>query len=302
MVLPLEDFREVATPQLALGTARPHENIIRDSCTSTTIDISETIKAVRDASSWHPAWGYDIFGPPDSNGEEPEATTEVFEETLSTITGLVPDEEDDLPEDNPVVTGGKEPESPSDLTLQSKPYWRQEVFEEMTLLADDCAILRTYKYDIELQPPSRLMNRTICRDVVKQHFHIAPHPTLLDPTFPLQHVERLNMLAFIPELSLVVVASQAGRAALISLTRVPLQTPEVFFRVDLIVPFKSQEDKGLRPLAPLLGMAVSPLPLDIAGKRKLGSKAWRLILHYYDHTILTYELRKDEELNGLVVS
>jgi hypothetical protein len=64
------------------------------------------------------------------------------------------------------------------------------------------------------------------------------------------------MVQEIPELGVVVAASQKGRVAIVSLT----QAKEgMFFRVDSIVPFASQEKFGLRPLCPLLGIAVGPV-------------------------------------------
>jgi hypothetical protein len=114
----------------------------------------------------------------------------------------------------------------------------------------------------------------------------------------LRPFDRLNMLAVIPELSLVVAASQIGRAALISLTRLDDDFsnagPVVMFRLDLILPLKVHED-GHRPSVPLAGMAVAPLQTsETVGKEGLGGKRWRLLLHYVDHTILSYELFRNE--------
>ena len=69
--------------------------------------------------------------------------------------------------------------------------------------------------------------------------------------------DRLNMVQQIPELGLVIAASQKGRAAVISITESELTG--VAFRVDWIVPFESQEKYGERPLRNLLGMTVSPI-------------------------------------------
>jgi hypothetical protein len=107
------------------------------------------------------------------------------------------------------------------------------------------------------------------------------------------------MLAVIPELSLVVAASQIGRAALITLTRLgdefPSAGPVVMFRLDLILPLKMHEDKH-RPHVPLAGMAVAPLQASERVRKEEGwvDKRWRLILHYVDQTILSYELFRNE--------
>lgn len=110
---------------------------------------------------------------------------------------------------------------------------------------------------------------------------------------------RLNLVVQIPELSLVVVGSQVGRCALLTLTR---STPEAkmnlitqyTFRVDTILPTPAQE-RFWRPVCPLLGLAVSPVhvvsPIHTAHPRVV-RKRFRLFLHYQDHMILSYELSR----------
>ncbi len=82
------------------------------------------------------------------------------------------------------------------------------------------------------------------------------------------------------------------------------------FRVDWLLPLKSQEDKGQRPESPLLGMAVGPIqgremtPADEevgsggggAGEKWRAvesSRRYRLMMVYYDHTVLSYEIWRD---------
>ena len=160
------------------------------------------------------------------------------------------------------------------------------------ILPDQCAILRTYQFDIELMPPTNSMMRTVCTSILKQRLTAA--------VAGLRPFERLNMLAVIDELSLLVIGTQAGRCALITPTRLPddfsNNGPVVMFRIDRILPSKSQENEGVRPNAPLLGLAVSPLQIDesLWAKKRQCERAWRLVMHYYDHTILSYELRRNE--------
>lgn len=66
------------------------------------------------------------------------------------------------------------------------------------------------------------------------------------------------MVKYIPEVGIVVAASQKGRVAIISLTW--QQEIGFAFRVDWIVPFLTQEFHNQRPVIPLLGLAVSPMP------------------------------------------
>jgi hypothetical protein len=163
------------------------------------------------------------------------------------------------------------------------------------LLPDHSAILRTYQFDIELMPPTNSVMRTICKSILHQRLTAA--------VSGLRPFERLNMLAVIDELSLVIIGSQVGRCALITPTRLDKgfssNGPVVMFRIDRILPSKTQEDGGARPTSALLGMAVSPLQADESpwagwARKRHYSRVWRLILHYYDHTILSYELSRTE--------
>ena len=71
-------------------------------------------------------------------------------------------------------------------------------------------------------------------------------------------MERLNMLQQIPELGVVIVASQSGRCAVCSTMRRTRDGPHGI-RVDWILPTKKQEKAGLRPQHALLGIAVGPI-------------------------------------------
>jgi hypothetical protein len=106
------------------------------------------------------------------------------------------------------------------------------------------------------------------------------------------HFERLIFRILIIDLGLVIVGSQIGRVALISLTR-PEDSfshhgPITMFRVEHILPTYTHEIQGFRPSVPLMGLAASPLQGQQMGERK----RWRLIMHYTDHSILSYELSR----------
>jgi len=125
----------------------------------------------------------------------------------------------------------------------------------------------------------------------------------------LRHFDRLNMLTFIPELSLVVAASQIGRIVLITPLRLfskddpfELRGPEVMFRLDMILPLEAHNAVH-RPSVPLSGMAVSPLQTSEVGRteRWEGHRRWRLLMHYVDQTVLSYELFRDESEHLIVL-
>lgn len=86
---------------------------------------------------------------------------------------------------------------------------------------------------------------------------------LLSFQWPMYHathpaIDRLNLTQYIPELGIVVVATQIGRVAVCSLTRKGSKGP-FGLRVDWILPFESQEKSHERPLTHLLGIAVGPV-------------------------------------------
>lgn len=118
------------------------------------------------------------------------------------------------------------------------------------------------------------------------------------PWFDNKHLDRLSLQAHIPELGVIITATPKGRAAVYTLCQSPdgeNEAPVYFHRLDWMLPLKSQEDAGERPLAKLIGIATGPLqgtldPLD-GGK----SRRYRLMLHYSDHTILSYLLQKEED-------
>lgn len=88
-------------------------------------------------------------------------------------------------------------------------------------------------------------------------FRSPLYQSISEPMPLIDACDRFNMIQHIPELGVVVAASQKGRVAVITLTRV--HGEGVFFRVDRIAPFDNQERYGLRPLCPLLGIAAGPV-------------------------------------------
>lgn len=107
------------------------------------------------------------------------------------------------------------------------------------------------------------------------------------------------MVHCIPELSLVITASQKGRAAIFRLTRV---ADDFCMRLDTVLPREGTEgERGpeCRPTAALLGIAVSPVqerrrPRGRGGV--WGRRRWRLMMVYMDGSILSYELGREQEM------
>ncbi|KAK2861168.1 hypothetical protein FQN49_004474 [Arthroderma sp. PD_2] len=88
-------------------------------------------------------------------------------------------------------------------------------------------------------------------------FRAALSQVVTNPVQSIEATDRFNMVLQIPDLGVVIAASQKGRVAIMGLTEVAREGK--VFRIDRIVPFASQERCQLRPLCPLLGIAVSPV-------------------------------------------
>ncbi|KAF2432216.1 hypothetical protein EJ08DRAFT_695669 [Tothia fuscella] len=108
--------------------------------------------------------------------------------------------------------------------------------------------------------------------------------------------DRLSFQMNIPELGVLIVGSPKGRVAIFSLGQTTWNArrtkPVYFYRLDHLLPLKSQEDQGSRPESRLAGIAVSPVQ-GLLGHMDCGlARKWRLLLYYVDHSVLSYELSK----------
>ncbi|KAI4138191.1 MAG: hypothetical protein L6R39_006920 [Caloplaca ligustica] len=130
-------------------------------------------------------------------------------------------------------------------------------------------------------------------------------------------MERLNMVVQIPELGVVIIGDQSGRVALLTMTgcrvnRRKRKADGIAFRFERFLPLMSQEDSMQRPHVDLLGVAAGPISSQLfkradglneddggsyssdrrreAWKESDGSRRYRVMLYYRDHTILSYEI------------
>ncbi|CAD6445846.1 9cbdcb83-0be9-4bd8-9298-e053c3add996 [Sclerotinia trifoliorum] len=192
------------------------------------------------------------------------------------------------------------------LVLQPNDFMKQvddisrSVVNPTPNLSDRAVILRTWKDSIELVPSFPSMPPTVCSSMYFSRGAL----TGFGQSF--HQISRINMMALIPELSLVVVASQNGRAALLTLSTVGListPAPVPAFRIEALLPPEKFYQKYIKShqaeKSPLLGMAVSPIQNGNGIKLEAGvyPRRWRLIMQSYDHTIWTYELSRDEDNN-----
>ncbi|KAL6698563.1 hypothetical protein J3F84DRAFT_363247 [Trichoderma pleuroticola] len=124
---------------------------------------------------------------------------------------------------------------------------------------------------------------------------------------------RLSMIFHVPELSLVVVGSPTGRVLCVTPTKlrspVASKTSGMWhhgLRVECVLPRQSEEVACRPVLRPLHGLAVGPVQDDdrMYGdrtSRATAPKRYRLMLHYRNHDILTYEVTRKEQTGRLCI-
>jgi hypothetical protein len=116
--------------------------------------------------------------------------------------------------------------------------------------------------------------------------------------------DRISLSTVIPELGVVIVATPKGRAAILSLCQseaVELakearnsNEPIYYFRLEWLLPFKSQEERGERPLESfLVGLAAGPIQGMLRPPVEGVARRWRIMLTFRDHTVLNYEISRE---------
>lgn len=174
-------------------------------------------------------------------------------------------------------------------------------------------ILRTYEKDMELrtlQDTGASNNAEIgvlCQDALA--FGAFREPALR-PFF--RASSRLNMVTYVPELSIVVLGSQIGRVLILTPTKLakPEAAQEGFWhhglRLEWVLPRESEETQPKASRRPLHGLAIGPIQEDhgVGGtyvERGPTPRRFRLMLHYRNHEILTYEIARDDETDRLCI-
>ncbi|KAI5803117.1 hypothetical protein EDC01DRAFT_612247, partial [Geopyxis carbonaria] len=167
-------------------------------------------------------------------------------------------------------------------------------------------IFTTTEHHAYLLPTTPVLTPSVqCRQFLHQP---TPPPALQYLT----NIDRLNMVHTIPELSLVISASQKGRVGLFRLTRCK---DHFAMRLDAVLPREACDggasdgrardgagdtvDVASRPSAALMGVSVAPLQAGQArgGKWRGAGHAgrrWRLMLVYTNGAVLSYELARDD--------
>lgn len=343
IILPRDFFKPTYDQADTFGWPKSFSNLrLREGM----IDISKTVQDVRDSTIWHDDYDTDDGEDEDEDDEDDEGSDDDRDDLESDRNTLSDPEfemlltqEDAIAslfgEEQHMIMNDPEAEytdtlladqsflipEPSIISSQSMPMSIDQISaikkaepngakNDFRLSKSGELILQCYRHHITLHPTDDNWVPTQCDNLLRQEF-------LHDVSFPrpLTDYDRLNMLATIPELSLVLVASQVGRVALITITRPVIKGNIdqysrlgniVAMRIDLILPFRHEEiEERIRPSHGLLGMAVGPMQSErakmAATETRQRPRRWRLMLHYFDHTILSYELSRDEENRELLV-
>ncbi|KAJ9657347.1 hypothetical protein H2198_004358 [Neophaeococcomyces mojaviensis] len=151
----------------------------------------------------------------------------------------------------------------SQSSLTSNPRMRQVIARKVTPIQSNVkvpviAMLHCGDAHIRmLSGPRARFPHLFCANILRQRIPADLVQTNIQ-ALEFIHMDRLNMLHKIPELGVVLVATQTGRVAVLALTR--RHDGILGFRVDWVLPTKRQETRGLRPnLCALIGMAIGPV-------------------------------------------
>ncbi|KAG5924345.1 hypothetical protein E4U61_000901 [Claviceps capensis] len=181
---------------------------------------------------------------------------------------------------------------------------------ELAKIAHCYQILRMYEKDFEMLP----LDRTGDSTRLSEYSVICPRAIRMgewsggDLRTNFLHTARLSMVSHIPELFLIVIGSPIGRVMLVTPTRLahPIEKAggllHYGLRLEWVLPRQSDEATFRTWKRPLHGMAVGPVQEagimgTKEGKRRaaMTPKRYRLMLHYRNHDIFTYELSREEE-------
>ncbi|KAM3468509.1 hypothetical protein MY5147_007864 [Beauveria neobassiana] len=185
-------------------------------------------------------------------------------------------------------------------------------------------LIRAYEKDVEL--------RTLRADHLGEEQAIGIycpntltfgsfHDRNLRPYF--RATSRMSLIMHVPELSLVIIGSPTGRVLLLTPTRLsnPQSAPTGFakcprsgsrevwshgLRVEWVLPRSSDDICHGQHRRPLHGVAVGPVQ-DERGVGAAGSghastpRRYRLMLHYRNHDIATFEITRQEQTGKLCI-
>lgn len=187
---------------------------------------------------------------------------------------------------------------------------RSRLYGAFERLAPGYRILRAYEKDFELFELPR-PGAELRRDIGMFCGNALEFERFRDPltSWSFRATSRLSLLAHVPEMCIVVLGSPTGRVLVASLTR--LSSKENDFkgrgmwrrgiRVEWVLPNKIEERNHRTTRRALHGMAIGRIPDDgdqngeQAGRGASLPRRYRLMLHYQNHDIFSYEVTRNEQ-------
>ncbi|RMZ17634.1 hypothetical protein D0860_00302 [Hortaea werneckii] len=329
MFLDLRSFQPEREFQAAVGI--PEDGTLPSSRDNNNLwDLSDTVETVPENS---PAF---VMNNPRRrrSREQPRSSPQghVLDDLDGTATDSPNPESDEEPlySDHPIALIGDGDDPDDEGTEDSisfnamyggkRLFGNQPYFLHQNSLCDGlpCPILHASVKNVYLLQPSPPTTSSSNRRTSSHDEAINPfNPPMVGLANPLRQsiqnqfgylnmYDRLNMHAYIPTLGVIVLASQKGRALVLSLTKLPKGSttsypPEMrdqrrrtvyAMRVECILPFERQEKDGARPFAPLHGIAAAPVQDGAETLGFAGQRRWRVMLTYQDHSVLSYELSR----------
>ncbi|KAF2736808.1 hypothetical protein EJ04DRAFT_575030 [Polyplosphaeria fusca] len=285
-----------------------------------------------DESDTESVGGEDIFAPSSAGEDSPPATD----------AGADDEEEEDsgvfgpafVAEDEPSESDGSDDEAQPMLNLpagaagaiwidsnadmthithaprtEKSSYFELDAEHNPDLLTLSGPALIVTKQDVYMLQPHTLSDPS---PPTPDHPTIAlqlPHLALGAEPFAPPH-DRLCYSTQIPELGIALVASPAGKLAVLDLTalvRKESEEPEekiVYgFKLATVLPEKEVEQRwGFLAYVRLVGVAVGPVQGMLDGEWDAWSgrmRRWRVLMMYQDHSVVCYELSRRREKGGV---
>ncbi|KAI0535958.1 hypothetical protein GGR58DRAFT_477206 [Xylaria digitata] len=298
LVLPASSFLPTSTFQDSLGLSPADAIYVRKKEYGYYIGTGKSVKYIKDNSNRHP-WvrenRLDRFQVAPQWDFQVSASVKWYDYNLDTYHSGNSGETS-----SGTADWSSERDEAADRPLEqgALPAQFKNTTNDTAILQDGSSVMRTYEKDIELVGGDQ--NIGIMFD---NAIHQQRPPRTLIPSVRFSP-ERLSNLLHVPELCLVAAGSLCGRVALITPTKPsnPRYSFKRGFRVEAILPKSSEEDRHLRPICLLYGIAIGPIP-SAGGPngRFLGDRRYRIMLHYYDHRILSYEIYRDTMTSELCV-
>ena len=231
-----------------------HSDAEGDQSEHEELDSMEDIQSPVDLTSFIPETDWDFMSSEHSMSREIESFGRPVEfQVESEDESVLEDDSSDDADDS----AEEQPPSPPNRRIQKHIRRLVTLIQNPNAKTPEIAIIHCSDSHVRLLgSPKARFPHIFCASILRQIMpqNIQTHMQGLE----FAQMDRLNMLQKIPELGIILIATQTGRVAVCALTRRP--DGLLGFRVDCVLPTKKQERRGRRPeFCSLIGMAVAPI-------------------------------------------